>query len=119
MTCHKKPMCADQYECASCRTNGHTSTCDVWASNGADCTCGAWARQERHHRAGHRINLWEIRTTSSGSFADDGRDPLWGARREDSWSFWDAFDSLHRYLLVLLGIAATGLVLHAFGVFCR
>jgi hypothetical protein len=43
---------------------------------------------------------------------------LHGARREDSYSFWDSFDALHKSLLTLLAIATSGLILHALGVFC-
>jgi len=67
-----------------------------------------------------KIDLWGTPTTSSGAFPKDkaSGDVFRGSRREDRWSFWDAFDSLHKSLLFLLAIATAGLVLHAVGVFC-
>lgn len=77
------------------------------------CTCPA-----------SRVGLWTTRTTSSGKFEDAKRsgDVFRGARREDgSWRLGDGvgpFDSLHFHLAISLAAATTGLILHAFGVFC-
>jgi hypothetical protein len=85
------------------------------------CTCNAYGPYDLLERAKRRrLDLWSIRTTSSGRFEEARKsgDVLGGARREDSYSMWDSLDPLHRSLLVLLAIATAGLILHALGVFC-
>ena len=71
-------------------------------------------------RTPRSVDLWNTPTTSSGKFeaAKRSGDVLQGARRGDSYSFWDSFDALHKSLLALLAIATSGLILHALGVFC-
>jgi hypothetical protein len=123
MTCPFKPMCVDKYECHSCRRVGHKAWCGIHCPEDGcgSCTCNAYGPYDLLEVAKRRrLDLWGIRTTSSGRFeeAKKSGDVLGGARREDSCSIWDSLDTMHRSLLALLGLATVGLILHALGVFC-